>query len=445
VPSVLDPVSSALEKAGLTPDDLDMVLFIGGSSANPLVRGAIERHVGRFVECVAPRDLRAHVSQGAAIHSLYLHGLEHDVVRPITSEPIYVLTRDDNQEGVIDAGSEVLSSTTITQETVIDAGSPVPSPTTITSVTVGRDRQARVELPFCVGGRDKILAVLTVPPPSPPGWFEKGETIRISSHISRDKLLVVKVHAGGAAVASEILNPLANAELLPRGRRLLQARQALNVSILAGKGRPAPAAVLTYAHAAQEAHRWREAAEMYEAAERLDPDSDHAISISYNYWSCRDYRRSREWSLKAHQRAPSCVTAFNCALDERRSGDIEACARLMEESLRLDPDYVPALTVHGHALRADSDPRGLEYVTRAFDLLEEELERGSLSKDDCDLLERNARTLGKRRTLEHVREYRKRWRIDDDPVDPDVLAASRPDRGERIDRRTTAGAERIEL
>ena len=227
VPSVLEPVSSALEKAGLTPDDLDMVLFIGGSSANPLVRGAIQRHMGRFVECVTPRDLRAHVSQGAAIHSLYLHGLGHDVVRPITSEPIYVLTRDENQERVIDAGS------------------PVPSPTTITSVTVGQDRQPRVELPFCVGGRDKILAVLTVPPPSPPGWFEKGETIHISSHISRDKLLVVKVHAGGVAAASEILNPLANAELLPRGRRLLQARQALNVSILAGKGRPTPAAVLT--------------------------------------------------------------------------------------------------------------------------------------------------------------------------------------------------------
>ena len=107
VPSVLEPVSSALEKAGLTLDDLDMVLFIGGSSANPLVRGAIERQVGRFVECVTPRDLRARVSQGAAIHSLYLHGLGHDVVRPITSEPIYVLTRDENQERVIDAGSAV--------------------------------------------------------------------------------------------------------------------------------------------------------------------------------------------------------------------------------------------------------------------------------------------------------------------------------------------------
>ena len=424
IPSVLEPVSSALEKARLTPDDLDMVLFIGGSSANPLVRTAIERYLGRFVECVAPRDLRSHVSQGAAIHALYLHGLGHDVVRPITSEPIYVVTRDDNQE------------------MVIDAGSPVPSPTTITTVTVGRDRQARVELPFCVSGRDKILAVVTVPPPAPPGWFEAGQTIRISCHVSRDKLFAVKVHAGGAAVASDILNPLANAELLPQGRRLLLARQALNTSILAGEGRPAPAAVLTYAHALEKAGRWREAAEMYEAAERLDPESDHAVNIAYNYWRCRDFRRSSEWSLKAHQRAPSCVTAYNCALDKRRGGDTEACTRLMEESLRFDPDYVPALTVHGHALHADGDPRGLEYVARAFDALDEELASGVLSESDCALLERNARTLGKRGNLERVREYRKRFRIDDSPVREGFLAES-PDRGDRVDRQNTTGAKRI--
>ena len=182
---------------------------------------------------------------------------------------------------------------------------------------------------------------------------------------------------------------------------------------------------------------------MYEAAERLDPGSDHAVNISYNYWSGGDYRRSREWSLEAHRRAPSCLTAYNCALDERRSGDMEAFARLMEESLRLNPRYVPALTVLGHALRDAGDPCGLEYVTRAFDILEEELAREVLSKDDCAVLERNARTLGKRRALEQVREYRKRWRTDDDPVRENFLAAS-PDRRERADRRNMAGPMRID-
>ena len=58
-PSVLEPISSALAKARVTRDALDMVLFIGGSSANPLVRKTVEKHMGRFVDCIAPRDLRS--------------------------------------------------------------------------------------------------------------------------------------------------------------------------------------------------------------------------------------------------------------------------------------------------------------------------------------------------------------------------------------------------
>ena len=418
-PSVLEPIASAIDKAGLTRDDLDMVLFIGGSSANPLIRRTIEHHMGRFVDCVAPRDLHSHVSQGAAIHSLYLHGLGQDLIRPITSEPIYVVTRNDNLR------------------MVIQAGSPVPSPATITTLTVDQDRQTRVELPFCVSGRDKILAVVTVRPPVPPGYFDAGQTFRISCRISRDKLLAVKVYAGNAIVASDILNPLANAELLPRGRRLLQARQALNQSVLAGKGRPTPEAVLTYAHAAQEADQWREAAEMYEAAERLDPESNHAVSIAFNYWNARDFRRSSEWSLEAHERAPNCVTAYNCALDREQSGEMEAFTRLMEESLGFNSRYVPALTIYGHALRDKGDPRGMEFVSRAFGILTKHLVSKVLSSSDCASLERNATTLGKQRVLADLREYRKTLAVDDSPVREDYLAAS-------TDGRNTAAGKGLE-
>lgn len=107
--SVLEPITSALDKAGLEPHDLDMVLFIGGSSENPLVRQRIDDHVGRFVECVTPRDLRAHVSQGAAAHSLFVHGLGWELIRPITSEPIFVVTRHNTLEQLLPAGAAVPS------------------------------------------------------------------------------------------------------------------------------------------------------------------------------------------------------------------------------------------------------------------------------------------------------------------------------------------------
>lgn len=121
--SVLKPMDGALDKIGLKHDELDMVLFIGGSCKNPLVRQRVAEHVGR-VECIAPRDLRSHVSQGAAIHSFFLHGLGCEAIRPITSEDIYVVT--------LNGGLEC----------VLPAGTPVPSPDIcVTNLTVDRDEQ----------------------------------------------------------------------------------------------------------------------------------------------------------------------------------------------------------------------------------------------------------------------------------------------------------------
>ena len=95
----------------------------------------------------------------------------------------------------------------------------------------------------------------------------------------------------------------------------------------------------------------------------------------------------------------------------------------MEESLRFDPDYVPALTVHGHTLRDEGDPRGVEYIERAFAILQGQLESGTLSASDCRLLERNAATLGRQRVLAAVLEYKKTLAVDDSPIREEFLAA----------------------
>ncbi|MCU0665273.1 MAG: Hsp70 family protein, partial [Myxococcota bacterium] len=326
VPSVLEPIDSALDKAGISADELDMVLFIGGSSANPLVREAVKVHVGGFVDVVTPADLRSHVSRGAAIQSLLVHGLGEELIRPITSEPIFVITRDGGMERVLAAGT------------------PLPSPDiALTELTVRGDRQRVVELPFCVSGLDKVLAVISVNAPTPPGHFAAGERVRLSCQITRDKLLKVWVKIGKKTLTARILNPLANAEVLPRNRPLLEARQALNESILAGRGRPRVDELLNYAFAASEARRWREAAECLEGVERLDSEQDHATNIAYNYAMAGDTKRSDEWSRKAYERDPDSVTAFNFALAKQRTGDKAGFEALMEEALEHNPDGIAAL------------------------------------------------------------------------------------------------------
>ena len=393
---ILEPIDSALEKVGLAPDDLDMVLFIGGSSENPLVRQAVAEHVGRFVDCVTPRDMRAHVSQGAAINSLFVHGLGSAPIPPITSEDIYVITSNGGQQ------------------LVLAAGSPVPSPDiNVTEFVVEREQQDLIELPFCVSSRAKLLGVVTVEPPRS-GAFTAGSKVRVSCKFTSDKLLQVRVSVGGGRASSaSTLNPLANHELSGTDRAMLLAEQAMNVAILKGNGRPSAAAALVYAQSARNSGQWRKAAEMFEAVEQLDPGSDHASTIDYCYWMAKDWIRAAKWSLVAYQRSPTSLTAYNHAFSCSRSGNSTQFERLMEESLRLGPDYTPTLSAYGHHLMDKGDQRGVEYITRAFDRLLRELRSGSRSPGGLQTLRRCASTLGKTGVIEELD------RLPTDEVEPD--------------------------
>ncbi|HCF57157.1 MAG TPA: hypothetical protein DFS52_04050, partial [Myxococcales bacterium] len=103
--SIFEPVESALRKAGLDADELDMILLIGGSSENPYLQAAL--HGFSEAEVEVPRDLRVHVSTGAALNSLFLNGFGVNVVRPITSEPILVVTREQGLQTLVPAGTEI--------------------------------------------------------------------------------------------------------------------------------------------------------------------------------------------------------------------------------------------------------------------------------------------------------------------------------------------------
>ena len=62
---LLSPVIDALDKAQLERENVDAVLFIGGSCLNPLVRNCVMDYMNEYDDCVEsilPSDLRSHVS-----------------------------------------------------------------------------------------------------------------------------------------------------------------------------------------------------------------------------------------------------------------------------------------------------------------------------------------------------------------------------------------------
>ena len=91
--NIFMPIESAIKKANVCKSEIDYVLLIGGSAQNPFIQEALKKYFDDS-EILVPQDLQTHVSKGAAIHSLLMNGINKCIIQPITSEPIFVITKD---------------------------------------------------------------------------------------------------------------------------------------------------------------------------------------------------------------------------------------------------------------------------------------------------------------------------------------------------------------
>ena len=385
--SVLNALQNAIDKADLSVNGLDMVLFIGGSCENPLVREAIQSYVGRFVDCITPRDLRSHVSQGSAVHSLFVHGLGAELIKPILPESINIRTK----------GGEY--------KLVLKSGTPVPSEVPRITEFYVYDDQKYAELPFYVGSQKRDLGVIKIKLRK--GKFKSKDKIKVSCAINHDKLLDIKVDIDGSVQSTELMNPFTNSKKSSAEIKFLEVEANLNRSRLEGDNRrPSAEAVQGAAIAAKNAKRWRKAAEYYENLEQLDSDLDHSNNICYCYAMAGDDKQSDKWSEIAFNRNPhNSISAYNLAINH--DTNTSAYKELILKSLELDPDNTAALSEYGHYLVEDcGDQSGLKMINQACDILVNKLDNKVLRENDRARLRRAAKTLGKKSILKKLDKYK---------------------------------------
>jgi molecular chaperone DnaK len=378
---VYSPVEDSLSKSGLGSDELHAVLFVGGSALNPVVRHSVMEHLPKSVRAVVPQDLRTHVSVGAALHCFGFNAFGFDFIRPVTSEPVLVITRG----GLL--------------ETLVPSGAHVPTAERFTvKLQVDRDGQHVVELPICVTSENKLLGLLRVESSNPSG-FRKSEEVIVSASIGHDKLLDIEARISGIIVEIALLNPLSNSELSNTEILMLEAKQVFNMELLNSNGRPPIKAVLDYANAAFEAGAYEVAADLFVAAERLDDAYDFGIKITYSYYRAGRQELSKKWAIRAHDRTPTAISAYNLSCDA--SGDRRMA--LLRESLDHDPEYPPALVGLGRMLQESNNDLGPAMLEKAVSLLETELDEHSITKEECETLIYVAELIGKRNTVEKTK------------------------------------------
>ena len=336
--NIFMPIESAIKKANVRRSEIDYVLLIGGSAQNPFIQEALKKHFDDS-EILVPQDLQTHVSKGAAIHSLLMNGMNKCIIQPITSEPIFVITKDTTNKVLIPAG------TTIPCDTVV-----------IDDLMPTKDHQEAIELPICVGNENKMLFNLKI---TRDGGFLTTAQVTLALEITADKLLLAKAHCMGVSCMVEPQNPFANKELSTEERIVLRAEREANIETERNGGIPTKNCLITLRKAYEDAGNDFKAAETLEQQNEIYPNpgdynligvyyhnsgnKDKAIdfferALDHNpndYWPnfnlgntlfYKDLKRSREYLNKAYELNPSepCINILLGRLDKREGKEAEA-------------------------------------------------------------------------------------------------------------------------
>jgi molecular chaperone DnaK len=391
--SVFNPIKSAVKKASLeNKEDIDYILFIGGSSKNPYIRDAVKKYFPES-EIIVPSDLQTHVSKGAAIHSLIFNGFKKNLIQPITNEPILVLTR----------GGTV---------TLLPAGTEVPSDINkIDDLEIAEDNQEIIELPIFIGNTSKMLFNFKLYVPEKQS-YKKGTIVKVAAEINADKVLNLRAYIDGREMIAEPLAPFSNAEKTTEQRAVLIAEKQFNLQAERNGGRPTKEGFESLYKAYRSAGLDLYAAQTLEEMNDLYPNNFNLNEIGILYSNAGDTEKATEYYQKAHDSNPKNATiALNLALQFKNS-DKKRFYEMLEKVLELEPEDPEALLEKGRLKNKEKAHSGDDLIENAFKKYKNKFDNHSLLEWEYSWFASAADELGKHDFAKLIRESQPKRNIE---------------------------------
>lgn len=393
--NIFMPINSAIEKARVNRNEIDYVLFIGGSAQSPFIQEAI-KSIFDDSELLVPRDLQTHVSRGAAIHSLLMNGMGKCIIQPITSEPIIVVTKD------------------TTTKTLFPAGSTIPCDTIIIDdLVTSRENQSQIELPICLGTPNRLLHNLVIKPIPPVTGFPANTPVKITLEINADKLLLVAAQCMGITCMVEPQNPFANKEMTTEERIVFVAERQANLEALHNNGMPTKQALVNLRAAYEKVGNDFRAAETLELQTELYPNSNNYNYIGVLYHNSGNKEKAVEYFERAIEINPDSVHAHFNLGNTLKYTDKDRYKKHILKALNLDSEYDVALIEASRIAKEDGDEETAHIrMEKAYEILKRKWKAGTLSKSEYGWLESAAKSLGYIQEAQDIRNSKPRLESD---------------------------------
>lgn len=402
--NIFHSIQTALEKSNLDYDEIDYVLFIGGSSKNPYVQAKLNEFFEES-DLLIPRDLQTHVSAGAAIHSLIYNGFGKNIIQPITSEPLLVITKNDIPKILLRAGIQIPCEKIVIDDLVAEKG------------------QKAIELPICLGNVNKMLYNIKIVSDSLNG-FEENTPIQLELEINADKLLIAKATAAGKTISVEPMNPFANKELSSEERIIFAAEKEANLQAARNGGKPTEKSLSNLSKAYEKAGNYLRAAETLELQNEIYPSRYNLNQIALLYDRAGYDSKALEYFEKAYRMNRNSITASNFALTIKHLHP-QKYRDALEDAISLNKDNTTALYELGKLLENEGNPQGKEMINRSFQLLKEKFETNSLSECNYGWLASIAKYLGNYDFANEVINTKPDNTLEDRLYDKNNLASSK--------------------
>lgn len=204
VPSVID---DTLDKANFKRTNIDYVLYVGGSVQNLLFIHECQQLLSSSV-CLLPQRPDTLVAKGASIYSFYKNRYKIELIKPIVSDTIGIITKNAKFYPLVKAGTVL------------------PFEFEFDNFNLQGMHQRRVEIPICIENSDCIVHVISFNLNS---LNDINETIKIKVLLDKDKLFKVSVHIGVNQLAEiELINPIALANISSENRQILLTKHELD-------------------------------------------------------------------------------------------------------------------------------------------------------------------------------------------------------------------------
>lgn len=378
------PINSAISKAKIDIEELDYVLLIGGSAQSPYIQESLANHFPHATILV-PQDLQTHVSQGAAIHSLLMNGINKCIIQPITSEPIIVLTIGQNKM-VMPAGTEIPSDVV-----------------TINDLVTAREGQTTIELPICVGNKDKMLYNLKI---TRNGGFPKNSKVTLSMEINADKLLQVSASCLGESCMIEPQNPFANKELTNEERMVLAAERKANIESEQNGGRPSQKTLEDLREAYNKAGNDFKAAETYELQYSMYPESCNTNNIGVLYHNAGNYPKAIEFYKLALEESPrSHITLSNLGHTYYLQGDYQKAEECLTKAHEIAPYHgITLIKLAQLEARQGKHQEARGHKEEAYEVLKKQWDKHTLGKVEQGWFSSLALELGHNDVYQQVKQ-----------------------------------------